>query len=142
MTVKLTAEEMRFIALFEGIAGARIKDCVITPDGSTIAFVVKEGNMGLAIGKNGARIKKMERLTGKNVEIYEASSDPISFLKNLLSPAQVLSVEAAGSESGKILMVRVVAGDKTKAIGRRGYKLLLAKKLMQRHFEISDIIFK
>ncbi|MEM2192452.1 MAG: NusA-like transcription termination signal-binding factor [Candidatus Hadarchaeales archaeon] len=140
--MKITAEEMRFIALFEGLAGASAKDCVVTQDGSTIAFVVKPGHMGLAIGKNGATIRKMERLTGKNVEVFEASDDLTTFLRNLLFPAKVLAVEVKDTGNGKVAIAHVDAADKMKAIGKRGRRILLAKKLMERHFDICDIILK
>ncbi|MGL6297993.1 MAG: NusA-like transcription termination signal-binding factor, partial [Methanobacteriaceae archaeon] len=51
MSVKLSATEIRYIALFEDITGAMVKDCIIDDDNGKIIFVVKNGDMGLAIGK-------------------------------------------------------------------------------------------
>ncbi|MFN4133069.1 MAG: NusA-like transcription termination signal-binding factor [Candidatus Hadarchaeales archaeon] len=142
MTVKITAEEMRFIALFEGLTGASARDCIVTQDGRTIAFVVRQGDMGRAIGKNGGAIRKMERLTGKNVEVFEASPEPTIFLRNLLFPAKMVAAEIKDTERGKVAVAQVEAEDKMKAIGKRGHRILLAKKLMERHFGISDVILK
>jgi N utilization substance protein A len=142
MTLKLTAEEMRHIALFEGLTGVHVKDCVIHESGGLITFVVKEGEMGLAIGKNGSKIKRAERLVGKNVEVVEYSEEPTVFVRNVLAPARVKSVEIIEQAGKKIVAVSVEIEDKKVAIGRRGRKIENAKKLVERHHEIQDMILK
>ena len=49
MGVRLSAESIRYLTLFESITGASIKDCIVQDD--KIIFVVKKGDMGIAIGK-------------------------------------------------------------------------------------------
>ncbi len=139
MTIKLTAEEMRFIAFFEGLTGARVHDCVISEDCKTVTFVVKEGNIGLAIGKDGNKIKKARRMIGKGIEVIEYSDDPAEFLKNTFSPAKVKTVNIIEQEGKRIAVVAVETQDKGVAVGRKGRKIQNAKKLAQRHYGIHDI---
>ena len=49
--IKLTSEEMRYIALFENVTGATANDCIIDEDKNRIIFVTKQGDKGLAIGQ-------------------------------------------------------------------------------------------
>jgi N utilization substance protein A len=142
MTLKITAEEMRHIALFEGVTGVHVKDCVINDAGGLVTFVVKESQMGLAIGRNGNKVKRVERLVGKSVEVAEDSKEPIAFIKNLLAPARVNSVEVVEQKGKLIAVVTVELGDKKVAIGKRGRKIENAKKLVERHHGISDLILK
>jgi len=59
--IKFTSLEMRFIALFQSITGATVKDCIVDSDLNRIIFVVKEGNIGMAIGKRGKNIHLWRR---------------------------------------------------------------------------------
>ena len=54
--IRLTSREMRYIALFESITGANVKDCIIDDELNRIIFVVKQGDIGAAIGKGGKNI--------------------------------------------------------------------------------------
>ena len=66
MSIKFGANEIRFIALFENMTGAMVKDCIIDDDNNKVTFVVKQGDMGLAIGKRGSTVSKVQRA----VEIF------------------------------------------------------------------------
>src|SRR5881398_3081760 len=61
--IKLTSEEMKYMALFESITGATTQDCIIDEKLERIIFVAKQGNMGLAIGKGGKNINMLRRMT-------------------------------------------------------------------------------
>ena len=50
--VELDNDSLKCISIFEGITGAQVADCLITPD--SFVFVVSTGEMGRAIGKNGS----------------------------------------------------------------------------------------
>ena len=71
------------------MTGAMVKDCIIDDEHGKVTFVVKNGDMGLAIGKAEATVSKVQRAVDKGIEIVELSDDPIQFIKNLLSPAEV-----------------------------------------------------
>ncbi|MEM1657932.1 MAG: NusA-like transcription termination signal-binding factor [Candidatus Jordarchaeales archaeon] len=139
--VKLTAEEMRYIALFETLTGATAKDCVVDNEDGRLIFVIKQGNLGLAIGKRGANIKKVRSILGKQVEVVEYSDSPVNFIQNVLAPAKVKSVYIAEKKDGKkVAIVNVDPKDKGLAIGKNGRTIAKARLLVRRHFGIEDII--
>ena len=41
MSIKFTANEIRYIALFENMTGAMVKDCIIDDENGKVTFVVK-----------------------------------------------------------------------------------------------------
>ena len=93
MSIKFTTNEIRYIGLFETITSATVKDCIIDEEHDKVTFLVKKGDMGLAIGKRGSTIAKMQNKVDKSIEIIEHSDDPGEFIKNLLSVAKVNSIE-------------------------------------------------
>ncbi len=139
MNVKLSAEEMRYITLFESLTGASACDCLIDEDGNKLTFVVKSGDIGRAIGKGGNNIQRVRRATGKNVEVIEHSDDPIEFLKNVFAPAKIESINLIEQDGKKIALVAVERSSKGRAVGRRGKNIKRAKMLAARHHRISDV---
>lgn len=143
MSIKLNANEIRYMALFENMTGAMVKDCVIDNDNDKVTFVVKNGDMGLAIGKRGATVSKVQKALDKGVEIVELSEDPAQFVKNLLSPAELQSVKIVQTKSGeKIATVSADNTNKRIAIGKNGLNIENAKFLAKRQYEINNIILK
>ncbi len=139
MSIKLSADEMRYIALFEGLTGARVHDCIIHENGARLTFVVKMGDIGFVIGKGGNKIKRTKRIIGKSVEVVEYSADPAKFVKNILMPAKVRGVNIVEREGKKIALIDIEEQDRGIAIGRGGRKIQCAKKLALRHHGIQDL---
>lgn len=143
MSIKFTANEIRYIALFENMTGAMVKDCIIDDEHGKVTFVVKKGDMGLAIGKGGSTVSKVQRAVDKGIEIVELSDDPIQFIKNLLSPAEVQGVKVLQKESGeKIATVTADNTNKRIAIGKNGVNIERAKLIAKRQHNINNIILK
>ena len=49
--IKFTSTEMRYIALFESVTSAGVKDCIIDEEQGRVLYVVNEGQVGVAIGR-------------------------------------------------------------------------------------------
>jgi N utilization substance protein A len=141
MSIKLRADEMRCIALFEGLTGAKVHDCIIHENGDRLTFVVKAGDIGLAIGKGGNNIRRAKHVIGKSIEVVKHSTDPVEFVKNTLMPARVKRVNIVERDGKKIALIDVEEEDRGIAIGRGGRRIQCAKKLVLRHHEIHDISF-
>ncbi len=139
MGVKLSADDMRYIALFEGVTGANICDCLVDEKGSKVTFVIRSGDIGLAIGRGGSRIKKVNQMIGKILDIVEYSDDPAEFVKNALGPAKVKGVTISEREGRKVALVEVDRSDKGLLIGRGGQNIQRAKLLALRHHDVHDI---
>jgi N utilization substance protein A len=139
MGVRLSAESIRYLTLFESITGASIKDCIIQDD--KIIFVVKKGDMGIAIGKGGINIERIKELVGKKVEVVEHSDDPVEFIVNIFKPIKV-NVKLIEREGKKIAQISVNPQYKGLVIGKGGKNINKAKELARRHHDIDDIIIR
>jgi N utilization substance protein A len=138
--IRLTSREMRYIALFESITSASVKDCIIDDELNRIIFVVKEGDIGAAIGKGGKNIRLLERMTGKKHEIIEHSDNPVQFIKNALKPARVNEVRITERPNGKVIaVVSVNPRDKGVAIGKNGRNAERIRFLAKRYFQIQNV---
>lgn len=140
MNVKITSEGIRYIALFESLTGATVKDCIVDDENDRVIFVVKKGDMGIAIGKNGSNINRVKKSIGKHIEIVEYSDDACEFIANIFQPAMIKKVDILSEESKRLAYVSVVPKDKGLAIGRDGRNIQKAKILAQRHHSLDDVI--
>ena len=120
-----------------------VKDCIIDDEHGKVTFVVKNGDMGLAIGKGGSSVSKVQKAVDKGVEIIELDDDPIQFIKNVLSPAELQSVKITQRQSGeKVATVTADNTNKRIAIGKNGINIERAKLLAERQHSIDNIILK
>jgi N utilization substance protein A len=138
--IKITCDEMRYIALFESISGASVKDCIIDEEQERAIFIVNQGQVGVAIGRGGRNIHQLEKMTGKKHEIIEYSEDPSQFIKNALKPAAVQEVRVTERTDGKkIAVVTVNPKDKGVAIGKNGKNAERLRFLAKRYFNIQNV---
>jgi N utilization substance protein A len=137
--VRLTEDCMRLISQFESLTGAGSRDCVMDDRNGRLIFVVNPGDMGLAIGKKGASIKKASEVMGKKIEVVEYNSNPEQFIKNCFLPAQVTSLKFDGEPGAQTVEVEVRDEDRGIAIGKEGKNIFKAKKLAQRQHDIIDV---
>ncbi|OYT60969.1 MAG: transcription elongation factor NusA [Desulfurococcales archaeon ex4484_217_1] len=139
--IKLTAEEMRYIALFQDLTRATVRDCIIDESENRIIFLVKPGDMGLAIGRNGINIKRLRKLLGRNIEVVEYADTVEKLAKNALAPARVLNVKVLQTPMGKKkVIVTVDPQDKGIAIGKAGRNVARARMILKRYFDIDSVI--
>ena len=85
--MKLTNETIQIIAFFEQLTHAKIKDCFF--DREKTVFVVEQGEMSKAIGKNGIHVNKMQQISKKQIKIVVFNSDVKALLRNYLLPIRV-----------------------------------------------------
>jgi len=138
--IRFTNREMRYIALFESITGATVRDCIIDEENNRIIYVVKEGEMGIAIGKRGKNVSLLEKMTGKKHEIIEFSDNPARFIRNALRPARLREIRITQRTDGrKIAVVSVDPKDKGIAIGKNGKNAERIRFLAKRYFDISNV---
>lgn len=142
-SIKLTEVEMRYITLLEGLTGTTVLDCVVDEQNNRVIFLVKPGQVGLAVGRNGVNVKRLRKLIGKDVEIVEYAETPEKLIRNSLFPAQIISVRVKTDSNGrKIALVSVPPSEKGLAIGRGGRNISRARILAKRHFDIDNVIIQ
>ncbi len=78
--MRIGTQEIQYLNAFQNISNATAKDCLVQEN--QVVFLVKEGQMGLAIGKNGATIKKLELALKKKIELFEHKKDAATFVQN------------------------------------------------------------
>lgn len=138
MTITFTTETIRLLTLFENVTNVPVKDCFMNND--VIYYIVEEGKIGLAIGKEGSSIKNVEKVIGKKVKVFEYSSDPETFVKNLIPQCKEISM--INQDDKLTVEVKVSKNDRGFVIGRGGEKIKIYKEILKRVHNISDIQVK
>ena len=105
------------------------------------ASKVLPGEVGLAVGKGGEKIKRFRSMTNKQVEIYEYMNEAEKFIKNALKPAKVKDIRIVDRMEGKkIAMVNVETKDKGIAIGKNGDNIKKIRFLSKRYFQLDTVV--
>jgi len=140
-SIKLTMDQMRKISLFQNITKVTPRDCIDDEKQDRLIFVVNEGKMGLAIGKNGSNIKSLQNLLKRNIELVEYFNDPIKFLKNLLNAKLINEVKISTRVDGSPqAIVLVNPNNKGLVVGRAGRNAEKARLLAKRYFDIPSVV--
>ena len=85
--------------------------------------------VGACVGTKGVRIQNVIReLLGEKIDVLKYDSDPVEFIKNALSPAQVSRVVILDEEKKQALAI-VEDSQFSLAIGKQGQNVRLANRL-------------
>jgi N utilization substance protein A len=128
------------MAYFENISGATVDDCIALEN--RIIYIVKKGQVGLAIGKRGINIKRAIKDLKKEIEIIENGDNAEDLIRNALHPAEINEITiTTGNEAGEnVAYVKVDPKFRGMAIGKGGSKIDRCRILLERHFQIDDVI--
>lgn len=109
-------------------AGSRSKIAVYSEDENVDAI-------GACIGEKGSRINRItNELDGEKIDVIEYNKDPLTFIKNALSPAKDVKVYILDEKQKTALAV--AEGDNLSlAIGKKGQNVRLASRLT--HYRID-----
>lgn len=134
-------KERRYIEELRILTKSIAIDCIVDDDFDRIIYVVKKGDMGLAIGKNGDNIHRMQKVLGKRIEMVEEGVSLDEFIRNILRPIDVLKTEK-DPDTEKIRIVIKKKGDLGIAIGRAGCNAEKVRLLCRRMYnaEVADIL--
>ena len=127
-------ELIKIINLFEQTTHARVKDAFYLKD--LLTFVVYEGDMFKALGKNLVNLHRMETLLKRKVKIVEFNAELTKFIANLLYPYKVQEIR----QDGNIVMI-TDPDMKTKGliIGAKAQNLRAYESIVKKYFEIAEL---
>ncbi len=134
-------KERRYIEELRILTRATALDCIIDEKFGRVIYVIRQGDMGLAIGRKGENIRRLQNVLGKKVEMVEYSDDFFQFIRNMFKPAHVTAIRESGVP-GTINIVVTQKGDLGLAIGKGGITIEKARTLSRRFGgpEIAEVI--
>lgn len=135
--VTFDEQTMQYVALFQDLTRTTVVDCVDAAD--KLIFVVKEGDIGKAIGKKGEHAAKLKRLMNKDIHVVEYSDQPEKFVANVFRNYDVKKVDIEQRGDVTHATVTVDASKKGRAIGKEGRNLRVARDLIARHHPIQSV---
>ena len=89
MNIKFDSDIILSMNLFSDVTSVMPRDCINFED--KVVFVVNQGQAGLAIGKNGIKIKMLQEMLKKEVIVIEYSDDPVKLFENVIRPNKLIS---------------------------------------------------
>jgi N utilization substance protein A len=128
-------ETIRLINLFEQVTGAPVKDCVVFKEKMT--FIVDEGQLWRALGKERANLLKLEQLLKQKIKIVEYRPDKFQFIVNLLHPLKI--IDMSENEEGVITIKGPDTKTKGLIIGARAQNLRALEAIVRKHFTCEEI---
>lgn len=135
--VTFDEKTIKYVALFQDLTRTTVVDCVDAED--RLIFVVKEGDIGKAIGKKGENVAKLKRLMNKDIHIVEYAEDPEKFVANVFRNYDVKGVQIEQRGDVTHATVTVDASKKGRAIGKEGRNLRVSRDLIARHHSIQSV---
>jgi len=142
MTVTLTDEARRIIALIEEESGATVRDCVVDEEFDRLLVLVKAGEMAEAIGPGGRTVQRVEGQLDREIKLVEDAPTAEDFVASALAPAAVYNVtisEGDGDDAVTVAYAEVADEDRGIAIGKDGRNIAAARTLAARHFDVDDV---
>lgn len=134
-------KERRYIEELRILTKSTALDCVIDDRFDRVIYVVRPGDMGLAIGKKGENIKRLTNVLGKRIEMVEFADTPDAFIANIFKPAEVAVVEHT-PENGPVNIFVRQKSDLGIAIGKAGCNIEKARILCHRFYgaDIGEVL--
>ena len=134
--MRLTSDEIFYLNELNSASGANARDCVI--EGNVITFLVKKRELGKAIGKDAAAVKKLRLKLKLNVELLEYAEGGKEFIKKALYDVKIKKINFVERNGKKIANVSLESGERRKILGQTG-RLKRIKALAQRNYKVEDI---
>lgn len=125
---------MKFMSSFESVTKAKLKDCI--NETNRIIFIVEEGELGKAVGKKAANVKKLENYFRKKIKIVEFHPNVLNFIQSFIYPLRLNEIH---EEGGIIVMVGPDAQTKGLLIGKNAANLRKLEEYVRRYFDIKEM---
>lgn len=135
MKIKYDASLMQMMNTFSSITKAELKDCFLDNRGSLV-YVVKESQLGKALGRNAQKVRSLERATNRKIKIVEFNPDLIRFIRNFIYPLRAGRIDL---EDKTVIIEPSDLKTRGKLIGRAAQNLREIEASVKRYFDIDEI---
>ncbi len=132
--MKYDVELLQIMSLFEKITRVKLKDAIYFKE--KLIFIINEGDLQKALGKNKVNVEKIETAINRKIKIVEYSPDKLRFIKNVMSPLKMLEI----SEVDGVVTIKG-PDQKTKGlmIGARAQNLRLYEEIVKKYHDLNEI---
>lgn len=136
-------KERRYMEELRILTRSTALDCVIDERFDRVIYVIRQGDMGLAIGKKGENIRRLQKVLGRRLEMVEFDETPFAFLSNIVRPAEIARLDEDG-EGGQVNLLVRRRSDLGIAIGKGGCNVEKARILCKRFFnmDIGEVLLE
>lgn len=124
-------DTIELMNMFSKVTNVDARDCVLGD--SRVYFLVEPGKAGLAIGKNGKNIKKLQNSLKKRVKVFEYSEDDEDFIKSMVPEAKDVNIR------GDKAIVKISKKDRGKVIGKEGSNIKKVRKFIKRNTDLEGL---
>jgi len=139
-TATYDTEMIRTLSMFESLTDVEARDCMMKEDEAY--FIVPEGKAGMAIGKGGKVVKKVQNQLGKNVKIFEYKDNLGAFVNNLVS-VDIRSLDIDEDENGgKTVEINVSNDNKGRLVGKDGDNIDSIRDILKRTHNVNEVTVK
>jgi transcription termination/antitermination protein NusA len=135
LKITYDANLMHFMSVFGSVTNAELKDCFYDPH-QMLTFVVKENEIGKAIGKRGFRLHLIENALNRKIKILEFNPDVLQFVRNVVSPLQIVKMELLDRT---VVMEAIDSRTRGLLIGRAATNLRNFEFIVKRYFDIDQL---
>lgn len=136
MAVKYDTSTIRTINMFESVTGVDAVHAIINEEEAF--FVVPEGKAGMAIGKGGEVVKKLQNRMDKDVKIYEYSDNLGKFINNIV-PTDIRGIDIDDSGEEKKVTINVSKDNKGRVVGRNGSKIDSVRQILAHTHDVDEV---
>lgn len=132
--------ERRYIEELRILTRSTAVDCIVDERFDRVIYVIRPGDMGLAIGRKGENINRLSRQLGRRLEMVEYGETPEAFVANIIRPAELAGLMPTEDGAAVDLVIRHKA-DLGIVIGRGGSTIEKVRLLCRRFFdlEVNDV---
>ena len=141
LDLTIGCKERRYIEELRILTKSTAIDCIIDDKFDRVIYIIQKGDMGLAIGKKGENIRRLQSFLGKRIEMVEYAPELNEFVENIFRPAEVIGIEKE-TENKRINVILKSKTDLGIAIGKNGCNIEKSRLLVRKFFseEIGDVI--
>jgi N utilization substance protein A len=132
---------MQLLATFEDLAGVEVLDLVEEPEDERLVVLIREDDVGKAVGKGGSRLQDIRDKMGMTIDVVAYDDEPEQLVLNYFRPHDTQGVEFQERADGTLVArVKVHPRDKGRAIGKGGRNVKLCGELVRRHTDIDQVV--